>query len=372
MFDFKWRPDIELTTWCFNKFETVDFCISLASLIIVFLVTCWMLIHFFGNCKEEHFIDIRIRINTIIVLVFYLLAAIARLVADIDCLDPQNSDSDSDSQNSDSHSHGTRLSLGARLTCIYVYTFSFVFLMLLFIIRLKLTFTNSVYSMKENVWHGFVFGYILLTLLWIAFVILAIMDIEYYWYEIVTIIYGISIIYVLITLKTLHLFITTLGKLAASECEVAARRRRSTNKTASSITVSDLDQSQISLIKLMSRYTLLICIALISSILTMGVLGISVETGDIFTHWGYFNWITIDLCVNLSCVVLQTPFAENVYYCICFHCDKICLSCFEHRTKEQVRISRIMAKIQDINNTSPNMTATQSRSPVSVASGPIV
>ena len=314
--------------------------VELAAMI---LLSTWTLFHL--HCQKTE-IDCRIKFWSTITLICMCFSCVVKCLADGYCLTSNPDDG---------------ISYSLRYASTALAASSLVFILILFIMRLKITFINTVFDLSSKTYQRLISLCIFLCIMFIVFVSLItfgvnliIISCTYVFCGFVFLAVCVSVIY-LFSARMIGMTNMMKEKEKRINRRAQVQRAQSQSQAGKSLpgmnqTVYDsssstddegiqkMNQIQLRLLKITSRYTLLACIALFSSILTVilelcGIIVYTLEIVKLYKLPGYpmiryitHQWVFFDLGINLICLILQFPFSQKFYQKYCIYCDNKCHS----------------------------------------------
>ncbi|ETO23436.1 hypothetical protein RFI_13747 [Reticulomyxa filosa] len=132
-----------------------------------------------------------------------------------------------------------------------------------------------------------------------------------------------TILYVTSHIILVSMFLRKLIHLASTRYSVATNPGNTV----------ELTSQQMNLIRIMTKYTLLAFIALVSTCITVVVIAISLQLRNPHLHMELFLFasIAVDCVINLVCLFLSFSFAEPHYQQVCFCLHSLILKKFQFR-----------------------------------------
>jgi len=216
--------------------------------------------------------------------------------------------------------HSALIDRDIRFFAFILWQFLHFSISLTYIVRLHITFKSSVYQMSTRLIVVFICIMIFYHVTMVSGSILFIFT------EFTLVGFLLCVVcgffsYLIGCVLAVYFFISNLSKLT--------KDLLTSPRTAIANIVKDvtLDQQQLKLSKLSSKYTMLFAFSITSTVIFVTVL-LSVP------HQLRGPFIALDCCVNLWCMYLQFGFAENHYLRCCGWCDKRCRHCGMRRTKK--------------------------------------
>ena len=320
-------------------------CIICIAVILLFLGLGYWTIYNLYHSENE--IATRIKVIIIAFIFLNLVGAASRTSVCFLCHKPSKSAS---------HSIVPLISL---LSQSYLYSLDM--LALLFITRLRSSFKNTDYELSNCSYCIIIslclFNMTVTTTYTLNEIIVGNL-INPIWFSIG--ILTLSLLHIIIGVSTLCLFLSKLNKLAMK------MRHSQISKD-----IVGVNGRQEPLIELMSKYTILVCLALITTAATMTPLFYAyINNIDIRSNYRMylltFTLVRFDSFINMICVILQMNFAVKYYHKLCGCCHTGCRLRFEHYTIQkmvkQYNPKRPEIEMAEMHKNSMNMNGSDQKS----------
>ena len=307
--------------------------------IFVISLSAWSLIHL--HCKKSK-IHPHVKCWATSSIICIILSSATKIFVDVYC-EIDKSD--------------TIISNLARNFAVFLAAAALWFLVVLFITRLRLTFDVTIHQISNKIYRLMVSGCIFIVLLVINMFIALILGFERGIVVPGTLLIA-SLVFVPLCAIIVYLFASRMNRITVTmrhrskskDVDIINEQeppttvgRQSKYKGRQSIQV--LSDMQLDLLKITSKYTLLACIAMISStissiavtlVLIVFVLPVTAKTRHTTSYLAH-QWLFVDNTVNIVCMVLQFPFALNMYYKFCQCCDRQCQECFAQQIDKRIQ-----------------------------------
>lgn len=336
--------------FCLDSFW-LDACLSPLVWIVVIGISYWSLHNI--HCRQNK-INNHIKAFTTCSLICQCLSNTFRCIGDFACVFAS------------SEIDRTKWSFYNRLGWVYCISLALYFLIALFIKRLKVTFDTSQYAIPNTLYYSLIILdiiYILLTTIEVTIIV------QLNYSEPVFIAFGVAAagIFMITSIITLYGFVWRMTNLATivggshhrlplSKINTRDRNRdtkangntkggndnnnvnRNPIKNSSidrddhddSISISQINKRQSQLLKIMAKNSVLVWIAVVSTILLVILVSCAVvlmENTDLQSNILFIiaqDLMLIDNVINPLCLAMQFPFAKTIYGRMCGICDEKC------------------------------------------------
>ena len=117
----------------------------------------------------------------------------------------------------------------------------------------------------------------------------------------------------------------------------------------------------------MAKHTLLVSIALISSIITLLVLVVRMFFGEksqtsYLLYLSFHFLLTIDACINCLCLILQFSFYNKVFELLCMHGHKWCTHLFvKHTVAQLIQVQSNHSQVLEVQTHHPQNSQSVSK-----------